>query len=131
MSTNGMPRWRRIVGSILLIVGCVLVPVSLSAVWVRSTLLDTDNYVSTVGPLASDPAVQHAIAKRVTDALFANGNVEQKVADALPARAGFLATPVANGIHSAVEAATLRLAETDRFQTLWEKANRRAHAAVV
>jgi hypothetical protein len=107
------------------------VPVSLSAVWVRNTLLDTDNYVSTVGPLASDPAVQQAIANRVTDALFANVDVEKKVADALPSRAGFLAAPVTNGIHSAVEGATLRLAQSDRFETLWEKANRRAHEAVV
>ena len=53
---NEVPRWRRIVGTILLVVGCVLVPVSLSAVWVRNTLLDTDNYVSTVGPLASESA---------------------------------------------------------------------------
>jgi hypothetical protein len=131
MSTNGMPRWRRIVGALLLVVGCVLLPVSLSAVWVRNTLLDTDNYVSTVGPLADDPDVQQAIANRVTDALFANVDVEEQVADALPPRAGFLATPVANGIRTAVEAATLRLAESDRFEVLWEKANRRAHEAVV
>jgi hypothetical protein len=131
MKTSATPRWRKIVGAILLVVGCVLVPVSLSAVWVRNTLLDTDQYVSTVGPLADDPDVQQAIANRVTDALFANVDVDAKVSEALPPRASFLAAPVANGIHSAVEAATLRLAESDRFETLWEKANRRAHAAVV
>jgi len=125
------PRWRRIVGAVLVVVGCLLVPLSLSAVWVRNTLLDTDNYVSTVGPLASDSHVQHAIANRVTDALFTNVDVEQKVADALPARADFLAAPVANGIRTAVNATTLRLAESDRFETLWKNANRRAHTAVV
>ena len=126
-----VPRWRRIVGTILLIVGCVLVPVSLSAVWVRNTLLDTDNYVETVGPLASDPAVQQAVATRVTDAPFSNADVQAKIADALPARAAFLAEPVANGVHDAIERATLRLAETERFETLWERANRRAHTALV
>jgi hypothetical protein len=53
---SDVPRWRRIVGTILLVVGCVLVPLSLSAVWVRNTLLDTDNYVSTVGPTSSRPS---------------------------------------------------------------------------
>jgi hypothetical protein len=128
---SDVPRWRRILGTILLVVGCVLVPISLSAVWVRNTLLDTDNYVSTVGPLASDPQVQHAIANRITDALFTNVDVEQKVSDALPPKAAFLASPVANGIETAVNGAALRLAESSRFQTLWEKANRRAHEAVV
>ena len=131
MTASGTPRWRRIVGTILLVVGCVLVPVSLSAVWVRNTLLDTDNYVSTVGPLASDPQVQQAIANRVTGALFSNVDVEQEVESALPPRAAFLAAPVTNAIRTAVEAATLRLAESDRFETLWERANRRAHEAVV
>ena len=128
---SDVPRWRRIVGTVLLVVGCVLVPVSLSAVWVRNTLLDTDNYVSTVGPLASDPQVQHAIANRITDALFSNVDVEQKVSDALPPRAG-LPRRAGRGWRShRGQRAALRLAESGRFQTLWEKANRRAHEAVV
>jgi hypothetical protein len=57
--------------------------------------------------------------------------VQQKVADALPARADFLAAPVANAVRTAVNATTLRLAESDRFETLWKNANRRAHAGVV
>jgi hypothetical protein len=109
----------------------VLVPVSLSAVWVRNTLLDTDNYVATVGPLASDPHVQQAVASRVTDALYDNADVQAKIADSLPARAAFLAEPVANGVHDAIERAALRLAQTDRFETFWERANRRAHEALV
>jgi hypothetical protein len=124
-------RWRRIVGTILLIGGCVLVPVSLSAVWVRNTLLDTDNYVSTVAPLASDPAVQQAIANRVTDALFTDADVEQRISGALPSRAAFLAAPLADGVRNAIERATLRLAESSRFETFWERANRRAHEALV
>jgi hypothetical protein len=128
---SDVPRWRRIVGTILLIIGCVLVPVSLSAVWVRNTLLDTDNYVATVSPLASDPHVQQAVATRVTDALYDNADVQAKIADALPTRAAFLAEPVANGVHDAIERATLRLAQTDRFETFWERANRRAHEAFV
>src|SRR3954447_23411966 len=128
---SDVPRWRRIVGTILLIVGCVLVPLSLSAVWVRNTLLDTDNYVSTVAPLASDPAVEQAVANRVPDALFTNSDAEQRISNALPKRAAFLAGPLADGVRTAVQRATLRLAQSDRFETLWEKVNRRAHAAVV
>jgi hypothetical protein len=128
---SDVPRWRRIVGTILLVVGCVLVPLSLSAVWVRNTLLDTDNYVSTVGPLASDPHVQQAVANRVTDALVNDASVEQKISAALPARASFLAAPLADGVRSAVDRAALRLAQSSRFETLWERANRRAHQALV
>ena len=127
---SDVPRWRRIVGSILLIVGCVLIPVSLSAVWVRNTLLDTDNYVSTVGPLASNPPVQQAVANRLTDAIFSHVNVDKKIRDTFRRGGSFLGAPIANAVQTATDRAALRLAQSSRFQTLWENANRRAHAAV-
>jgi hypothetical protein len=128
---NEVPRWRRIVGVLLLVVGCVLVPISLSAVWVRNTLLDTDNYVSTVGPLASNPQIQQGLADRITNGVFTRVDVEKQVADALPPKASFLAAPIANALHSTTDQAALRLVESSRFQTLWDNANRRAHGAVV
>ena len=128
---SDVPRWRRVLGAVLLVVGCVLVPVSLSAVWVRSTLLNTDNYVSTVGPLASNPQIQQALADDITNAVFTRVNVEKKVADALPSKAGFLAAPIAAEIQNFTDQAALRLVQSSQFHTLWENANRRAHPQVV
>lgn len=128
---NDAPRWRRVVGALLLVVGCVLVPISLSAVWVRNTLLDTDQYVSTVGPLASNPEVQQALADRITNAVMTRVDVEEKVTDALPPSADFLAAPIAGAVRSRTNEAALRVVESDRFATLWENANRRAHPLVV
>jgi len=128
---SDVPRWRRILGAFLLVVGCVLVPVSLSAVWVRNTLLDTDQYVSTVAPLASNPEVQQALAARITDAVMTRADVEQKITDALPPKAAFLGVPIENAVRNTTEGAALRLVESDRFAALWENANRRAHPLVV
>jgi hypothetical protein len=108
-----------------------LVPISLSAVWVRNTLLDTDNYVSTVAPLASNSKIQHALAERITNAIFTRVDVNAKIADALPPRANFFAAPIANALRTTTDRAALRLAESGRFQTLWENANRKAHGKVV
>jgi hypothetical protein len=129
--TPRVPRWRRIVGGTLLVIGVILVPVSLSAVWVRNTLIDTDNYVATVGPLAKNSDIQHGIADRVTTALFADGQAKKKIAAALPERGQVLVGPIATGLESSTNAVALRLAQSNRFHTLWENVNRRAHAAVV
>jgi hypothetical protein len=126
-----VPRWRRIIAATLLVIGVVLVPVSMSAVWVRNTLLDTDNYVATVGPLAKNSDLQHGLADRLTTALFADGTAKKKIADALPSRAQVLVGPITTGLESATNAVALRLAQSDRFHTLWENVNRRAHPAVV
>jgi hypothetical protein len=128
---SDVPRWRRVLGVLLLVVGCVLVPISLSAIWVRTTLLNTDKYVSTVGPLASNPQIQQALADDLTNAIFSRVNVKQKVADALPPKAGFLAAPIAAEVQTVTDQAALRLVESSQFQTLWENANRRAHPKVV
>jgi hypothetical protein len=126
-----VPRWRRIVCGVLVVLVCILAPVSLLAVWTRNTLLNTDQYVETVGPLAEDSDIQQAIADRLTEALTNNVDLDQEVKDALPPRASFAAPFVAQGIERFVHDASLRLLESDQFQTLWNEANRRAHGQVV
>ena len=63
-------------------------------------LLDTDRYVATVAPLASDPQVQAAIIDRVTDEIMARLPIEQLTTDLAgtigvpnPERITDLATP--------------------------------------
>jgi hypothetical protein len=126
-----VPRWRRILAGALIVVGCVLAPVSVLAVWIHGTLLDTDQYVDTIGPLADDPAIQQAVANRVTTAVIEASDIETKVANALPDRVSFAAPFVADGAERVVHAAALRFTESDRFPTLWEEINRRAHTQVV
>ena len=63
-ATKTAPRWRRITCGVLVVIVCVLAPVSMLAVWTRNTLLDTDQYVETVGPLAQEPAIQRAVSMR-------------------------------------------------------------------
>ena len=115
----------------LIVVACVLAVLSVFVVFVRNEVLNTDTYVSTVTPLASDPAIQAAVAKRVTDQLVTKINVEYRVKRALPGRAGFLATPIATAVQAATNDITLKLVESPKFQELWVEANRRAHKQVV
>ncbi len=124
-------RWRRIMCALLVVLVCILAPVSVLAVWLHNTVLDTDQYVATVAPLADDAAVQEAIATRVTNSLVASTDLETRVARVLPARAPFSAPAVTDGITGVVHDVALRLVQSDQFATLWKEANRRAHTQVV
>jgi len=126
-----LPRWRRILVGFLVVLGCVLAPLSVLSVWMKSTVLNTDNYVSTVAPLASDPDVQQALANRITNAIVQNTDVESKIADALPAKAAFVAPAVARGLAQYVDQAALKLVQSDQFDKLWTQANKRAHPQIV
>ena len=130
-SPTRAPWWRRGLAVILLIVGCVLAPISVLGIWARTSLLESDGYVETVGPLVDDPAIQEALATRVTDRLFEQVDVEDAIAGALPDRAAFVAPFVSDGLHGFVHDRGLQLVASDQFSELWKRVNRRAHAQVL
>src|SRR5512143_1873650 len=68
----GPSAWWAVGSAILLILACVLAPLSVTSVWASNQLSDTDQYVATVAPLADDPAVQSAIADKVTATVLTN-----------------------------------------------------------
>jgi hypothetical protein len=129
-SRTRAPRWRRILVAVLVVIGCVLAPISVIGLWARNTMLDTDQYIDTIGPLAKDPAIQRAVADRATRRLVTGVDIEGQIVAAFP-RAESFAPSIASGLETFVREATLRLMQTDRFQTFWENANRRAHSRLI
>jgi hypothetical protein len=129
--TSRAPRWRRALVAILVVIGCVLAPLSVLSVWLKTTLLDTDNYVATVAPLADNAQVQNAIADRVTNTLIVDNAVGQRIVDRLPDKAKFVAPKITDALASFVHDATLKLVQSDQFSALWKEVNRRAHTRVV
>ncbi len=115
----------------LLVLAFLLAIVSVLVVYVRNEILNTDTFVGTVAPLASNPAVQTAIADEVSQQLLAQVNVTAQVRNALPPRASFLATPIADGLGTVVNAATLKFVQSSAFEKLWVQMNRQAHSEVV
>src|SRR6266480_3920415 len=126
-----LPRWRRALVAILVIVSVVLVPLAGLSIWVRNLVLDTNHYVDTVAPLAKNRAITDVVAKRATNRLFQQVDVEAQAKDALPDRAQFLAGPISSGVQTFVEQAATRALATEQFATVWKNANRRAHTSVV
>ncbi|MGY3202336.1 hypothetical protein [Streptomyces sp. TE5632] len=134
----------RVAGSsILLLLALLLAPLAVVAAWVQDTVSDTDRYVETVAPLASDPAVQKVVINRLTDRVMENVDVSavtDSLAEALQnagapprvvAGAESLTGPLQNEVRTVVHRTVSRVITGDTFQQVWEGANRRAHAAVV
>ncbi|AIR99826.1 hypothetical protein [Streptomyces glaucescens] len=136
-------RARQAGSSVLLLLALLLAPLAVVAAWVQDTVSDTDRYVRTVAPLASEPAVQDVVINRLTDRVVADVDVAA-VTDALaktlqdagaPPRvvegAKSLEGPLRNAVRTVVDRTVTRVITGDAFQQVWEGANRRAHAAVV
>jgi hypothetical protein len=125
------PRWRRWTAGFLIVLSCILAPLSVISIWVRNIVLNTDRYVETVAPLSTNPAVIDTAATNITNALFDNVDVEKEIEDAFPPRADFLAAPLATGLRTVVDQAAVRILSSDQFDTVWKNANRRAHTRLV
>ncbi len=134
---------KNVVSAVLITLTCILVPVSLITVWVHDIVLDTDRYVSTVSPLASNPDIEAAAIHRISEAADARVDGAQVTADlakwlesqGLPPRVGTAVKALGPQLDSAADAAVSKVAtrfvESNRFEKLWTTANRAAHSTVV
>ena len=115
----------------LLVLGSGLAVLSVVAIWLRVTLLDTDRYVDTVAPIAAQPAVQSAVAAKLDSAISERIDLDGLVREALPDRADVLAPAIERGLQSFIRTRIDEFTRSQRFQDLWVEANRRAHTRVV
>lgn len=135
--------WRGVVVALCLTLLGVLCPLAVVATWARDEVSDTDRYVATVTPLASDPAMQEAIANRITEELTTRVDIRQiivrivealrqgglgpQVADGLEA----LSTPLAEAADNFIATQVDKVVRSDAFATAWDEANREAHEQLV
>jgi hypothetical protein len=129
------------VAIVLVVLTAGLAFAAVPALYLRSELIDTDHYVATVAPLASDPAIQAEIADKVTqqitdavdfqtitrDALNELSKTAPRVATVITGLAPAIAEQIKNLVHSAVT----KFVATPQFQDLWIQVNRVAHQGLV
>jgi hypothetical protein len=140
---SGRGRWRTVVATLLIVVACVLAPLSAVAVWTRNQVTNTDRYVATVSPLANDPAIQAAITDQITTQVFTYLDVQGLTTQAIDALADrgltptlasqlrALAVPIADGVQSFTRSQVAKVVQSDAFADAWVQANRAAHQELV
>ena len=124
-------RARRIIAAILAVLAALTTTFAVTGGWLRRTTIDTNHWVDTVGPLASDPKVQAALAQWSTEELTQLVDVKGYVGDALPKRAEILVGPISSAVNGFIETEATKFFESDAFATLWVAANREAHRRVI
>ena len=67
--------WRTTLSIVLIILGCVLAPISVLGVWAGNEVSDTGRYVATVEPLIHDPAIQNYLTDTITNQITSRLNV--------------------------------------------------------
>jgi hypothetical protein len=136
-------RWRSVVATLLIVIACILAPLAGVAVWSKNLITNTDRYVTTVAPLARDPAIQSAVSDKITAEIFARldvSGITNQAVDALAERGlpplvatqlHALSGPLSDGVQSFVRTEVGKVVASDAFADAWVTANRSAHTALV
>jgi hypothetical protein len=122
---------RQVVAAILVLIAALGVTLSVVGVWAGRTTLNTDRWVETVTPLDKDPAVRAAVSTYMTDQVFTTLNVDERVKEALPPKAAFLASPLSGQVRGFVRSSVNKVLASEQFAQLWPEINRVAHTQVM
>jgi len=114
----------------MLVVFCLSLVLAVPATWLRNQIRDTDRYLRTVAPLASDPAIRAALTDRVAtlistqlrEIVVREGLIDQKIL--------FLSAPLVSTLDDYIHGTVRAFVMSDRFPLIWEQLNRTAHPAV-
>ncbi|MEU6314356.1 hypothetical protein [Streptomyces sp. NPDC047014] len=131
-------RTRSLLAAVLIVLGCVLAPLGIVAAWTSDIVGDTDRYVTTVAPLASDADVQAAVANRVTGAVMQHIDLPALLEDVAPDQRpllekalGKLGGSLESALSSFVHEKAQEVVASDGFETIWTNANRTIHTSLV
>ncbi len=124
-------RTRGVIAWILIVLASLLIPISVMSAWAINTVTNTDQYVATMAPLARNPVIIDHLATKATNALFSSHVVQNKVTDALPAKAKPLVQPIVSEVKTYVHGLAVQVMESQYFGTLFDTLNRHTHDAVV
>ena len=125
---------RKVLVGVLVIITCLSITMTTIDTWAHRTLLNTNEWVDTVGPLGTDPQVKAALANFVTTQIVTTLDLEQRAQDALEQaapQAAFLAGPITNAIQGFVHDKMVLFFDSSAWATLWTEANRIAHQQAV
>ena len=134
--------WRTPVATVLILLGCLLAPLSVLGIWTANQVSDTNRYVTTMTPLIHEPAIQNALTDKITSEIVAEINVPALATQTaaqlnqrgLPRAAtlvqnfsGSIASAVEGSIHNAVS----RVVTGPAMANAWVQANTVAHQQLV
>ena len=123
-------------------IGCVLAPVSVLAVWAANEVSNAGRYVATMEPLIHDPAIQNALTDKITTEITTRLNVTSRADQAaaelssrgLPRLSTLLkseAPAIASGAAGFVHSQVHKIVTGPRFAQAWVRANTLVHQQLV
>jgi len=116
---------------VIAVIAALLFTLAVPAVWLNRVVMDTDAWVATVAPLASDPAIQDAVAAATSDSIIEALDAKTRLEAVLPDQLQQLAPILASSAEGFIRTQTTNLVRSDQFAEIWTEVNRVGHKALI
>jgi hypothetical protein len=134
--------WRTPVATLLIVLGCVLTPVSVLAVWSANQVSDTSRYIANVQPLIHNPAIQNALSDKVTTQITSHLDVTGYTNQAAALLAGkglnrvgtllkSFGPSIASAVNGYIHTQVHNIVTSPQFANTWVQVNTVAHQEIV
>ena len=136
-------KWRSFWSAVCITLAVILAPLSVVAVWARGEVTDTERFVATVAPLASEPAIQEAVANRVSEEIITAIKLDELTKNTVDlldsnldlneqqkALLNTLSGPLESGIEGLIRDQVQNFIQSDLFAQLWTEITTRAQEGI-
>lgn len=127
-------RWRgrSVVSLILFLIAALLTPIAVIGHWGHQTVVDSKQFINTVGPLAENPEIQQAVSDVVSTAIIQQVDTAELAGGLLGALipndqlTDLLSGPIKAGIDGLIRGGVERFVKSNAFQSAWVRINEAA-----
>ena len=134
--------WRTPVATVLIVIGCLLAPISVLGVWGANEVSNTSRYIANIEPLIHEPSVQNALTDKITGEITSHLNIAGYTNQAaalltdkgLPRVGTLLKTfgpALASAVSGFIQTQVHKLVTSARFAQTWIEVNTVAHQTLV
>ena len=122
---------KNILTSFLIIIGIISFTFANVAGWARYTIIDNEGFLQATQPLIDQPAVQEALQQDISNAIFDNINLEERLRQSLPPDIAFLAAPLASQVESFGTAKIGEVIRSQQVSEIWGKTLSAVHQELI
>ena len=117
--------------AILLALGALLAFSANATVWANRTVFNTDEFVDTVNNVLDNEETQQRLSVRLSNELIERGEVQARIAEALPEGLEFLAAPLTIAARDLIQSTVLRVIQSEAVGEVFDRALRELHSRLV
>lgn len=123
--------WRSFFAGITAAIAIICLILFNISYWTQNTIINNDQFVSTMSPLIKDPDIQAALQTEITNQIFSRVNLEQELEKVLPNNLDFIAAPFADQVKSFATTEVGKILKSQQAADAWTKLLSATHSNII